>query len=114
MNKGFTMFYNVFRVFPFTLFHLRDEVVGPPRAQLIHPETWCNTKSNTGVAIYEYLSTLTEHYKVTKTMGKQVKVDGRVNTSITLSDAQRRRVNSSKTDKGLTYNPESNMLIVRP
>jgi hypothetical protein len=35
---------------------------------LIHPKTWCNTKSNTCIAIYEYLSTLTEQQTIIATL----------------------------------------------
>jgi hypothetical protein len=60
-----------------------------PYALLVINETWCDTQSNAGIAIYEYLSKLTEkqtivvpyRYKATKTLGDQVKWWVRVMTS---------------------------------
>jgi hypothetical protein len=82
MTKCLRMFYNVFRVFLFTLIPLWVGVVGVPQGSimfhgLIHPETWYNTQFNIGIAIHEMII-------ATKTL-EQVKVGGRVNTSPTHS-----------------------------
>jgi hypothetical protein len=66
MNKSFRIFLYTMTsesfFSPYSILGGGDGVtLGPIMSHgMVHPETWCDTQSNTGIAIYEYLSKLTE------------------------------------------------------
>jgi hypothetical protein len=64
MNKGLKIVLQCLQFF-FSLYlvplgRVVGIIQGSMSHAMVHPETWCVMQSNTGIAIYEYLSKLTE------------------------------------------------------